>query len=147
MVQTGEIPVMGFIQGNSFVCTSKMQTKDADDNLLPMDLSEMTNIIMDFRDKPNKNGALCAHISLGDGISISGDNNEYLTFRLTKEQTNAFQHNTEPFTVAGKSIQGTSVSVTANGKYYADIAFMIGDEVKTLLKTSVIVIASITEIP
>ena len=147
MVQTGEIAVLGFIQGNGFSKTLKMQTRDENDALQPFDLSVMTDIMMDFRDKPNKDGTLYGRISLGDGIEISGDDNEYFTIKLTSEQTNAFPFNTEPFNVTWKSITGTSVNASAGGKYYADIAFFIGDEVKTLLKTTIVVIASITEIP
>lgn len=147
MVQTGEIEAIGFIQGNTFSKTLKMQTKDENDALQPFDLSAMTDILMDFRDKPNQEGNLIARIGLNDGIVISGDDNEYMTISLTKEQTNAFPFNTEPFSVTWKSITGTAVNTTANGKYYADIAFFVGEEVKTLLKTTVVVIASITEIP
>jgi hypothetical protein len=145
MVSTGTLPTIAFIQGNTFATTIKMQRKDENDVLQPFVLTDFTKIQMDFRDKPNRNGSLIARISLGDGIEIIGDDNELLVIKLNKFLTNSFEHNITPFNLSTK-VHGTNVNVVVAGKYYTDIAFYVGDDVKTLLKADVIVMASITEI-
>jgi len=144
MINTGELPELGFIRGNNFSYSFSMFTKDAEGENAPFDLGAITEIRMDIRNKPSMEGDLIVRLSLGNGIITGGDDGNNVSFSLTKEQTMLFAPNVSPFT-ASVVIKGTSTSGTVNGKYYTDIAFFVGDEVKTLLKAKISVIANITD--
>jgi hypothetical protein len=140
MIHIGQLPDLGFIRGNSFRKTISMFTKDQDEVLTPMNLSDFSEIRMDIRSKPNEDGELLARLDLNSGLSVDGGQ---LTMSLTKKQTNRFKPNASVFTKP-VSVKGTSVMYSFNGRYYSDIAFFVGDEVKTLLKVDILVMANIT---
>lgn len=146
MVTSGELPQIGFIRGNTWKRTYAMFTKDELDANVDFDLSAITDIRMDVRDKPTEDGTLYARLRIGSGITkLTGADSHKFTLSINRETGLAFVPNATPFT-GTVVIKGTSTSATFNGKYYADIAFYIGPEVKTLLKVTVYVIANITSL-
>ena len=146
MVTSGELPQIGFIRGNTWARTYAMYGKDDQDANVPFSLDGITDIRMDVRDKPTEDGTLYARLRIGSGITkLTGDDSHKFTLNIDRETSLAFVPNASPFQ-GSVVIQGTRTSATFNGKYYADIAFFVGDEVKTWLKATVYVIANITSL-
>lgn len=84
-----------------------------DDDDVPYDLSIYDNIIMDIRYGISNESRLLYSLSLENGaITINGDDNNIIIFRIEKEYTKDF----------------------ATGIFFRDIKFIKGDDVKTLLK-------------
>lgn len=141
MAAVGELPEIQFIRGDDLTYSFNMFLKDNLGVTTPYDLSVLTDIRMDFRNKPTRDGALIIGLSLGSGIAIGGDDNNKVTITLSEIDTALFDPNVFAF-VTPEMGKKTSI---ANSRYYTDIAFFFGSDIKTLLKAKVLVTANITD--
>lgn len=141
MAAVGELPEIEFIRGDDLTYSFYMFLKDGQGVTTPYDLvAVVDDIRMDFRTKPTKDGALIISLTLGNGIAIGGVDNNKVTITLTEAQTAYFDPNVFAF-VTPELGKKTGLP---NSRYYTDIAFIIGSEVRTLLKAKVLVTANIT---
>jgi hypothetical protein len=141
MAAVGELPEIHFVRGDDLTYSFNMFLRDDQGVTTPYDLSSVTDIRMDFRNKPTKDGALIIRLTLGSGITIGGVNNNKVTITLSEVDTALFDPNVFAF-VTPELGKKTSL---ANNRYYTDIAFFFGSEVITLLKAKVLVTANITD--
>ena len=141
MAAVGELPEIEFIRGDDLTYSFNMFLKNNQGVRTPYDLDVMTDIRMDFRTKPTKDGALIISLTLGNGIAIGGVYNNKVTITLSETQTALFDPNVFAF-VTPELGKKTSLP---NSRYYTDIAFFIGSEVRTFLKAKVLVTANITD--
>lgn len=89
---------------------------------VPIDLTIYDNIKMELRRGTNRRTTLIKTFTIGDGLTISGDSNNELVITYSTAITD---------------------ELTA-GKYYRDIRFVSGSEVKTYLEGNIIVTENIT---
>lgn len=122
------LPTYKIIRGNSDTRSHAFVYKDGED-YLPYDLdANYTDIKMDIRDKPFLKGRLIASLSLGNGLSIEGEDDNILKVELSSEQSLGFHKD-------------------KNRPYFYDIFFFgAGGKVITYLRGEYDVIANITDI-
>jgi hypothetical protein len=119
-----------------------------DDERVPFDLTQYDDIIMDIRDNPFESAAKFIGVSLGKGISITGDNNETLVIQLSSKETEKLStiHNQ-----LAPNSTNTLNTLQKPGKqeyfYFRDIRFIIADEVVTKLNGRYKVINNISNTP
>lgn len=95
-----------------------------DETETPIDLTIYDNIKMELRRGTNRRTMLIGTFTIGDGLTIGGDNNNELVINY-------------PTTITDE---------LSTGKYYRDIRFVSGSDVQTLLEGVIIVTENITEI-
>lgn len=86
-----------------------------DDDDIPYDLSIYDDIVMDIRFGISNESRLLASLSLGNGITIDGLNNNILLFNIDSDITKDF----------------------STGVFYRDIRFIENGKVQTFLKGKV----------
>jgi len=126
------LPPYEIIRGNSDEREHVFMTTNGEGVLVPYNLSaEFTDVQMQVRDKPFNKGNLIATLSLGDGLTITGEevgDNNILTVSLSSEQSLNFAKD-------------------KNKPYYYDIVFIgASNKVKTLLRGTYEVTANVTTI-
>jgi len=116
----------------------------------PFDLTVYSDIRLDVRNNPYESAARFISLSLGNGISIGGDDNNVLIIELSKNDTNKLITNHNQFSSNPFNKTSTSQSSTIRRLeyfYFRDIRFIIGDSVSTKLNGRYKVINNITSIP
>jgi hypothetical protein len=88
-------------------------TEDADPTPLPIDLSIYDNIKADFREGPAEYSTLVFSKELGDGITISGDDDNILTISISSADTELMQEGNYYFDI--RFTAGAAVSIEVEG--------------------------------
>jgi len=114
---------------------------------VPFALTVYTDIIMDVRENPYEKAKKVFTLSLGDGIDVTGVDDNELMITISSERSELF---------GGKAYQlPANTCVTTFGikqdvcaepmLYFRDIRFKIGDDVKTRLNGRYLVEHNITK--
>ena len=149
------LPKLTFVRGDLFSRVILFRTPNendptgADPETYPQvafPLTGFSDIYADIRDTPDESGTLYAHLELGDGFEIMGDDQADLGMVITKEKSNAFIPNTQPFPVT-MQIRGVTVNAVVDGLYYCDVRFIADNEVRTFLHIPFEIVSNITQIP
>jgi hypothetical protein len=72
-------------QGDNKSVSLVFKDKDVLGVLTPIDLTQYSSIKMDIKKRVNVNESPFISWSIGDGLTISGDNNEILNFEFAQE--------------------------------------------------------------
>lgn len=139
MADIGTLRDESFVKGDTFT-EPLVFTEIIDDVETPFDLTIYSDIRMDVRNKPYESATRFLSLSLGNGISISGDDNNILIISLTAEDTELLATNHNQLASSG------TYTLSGDRYYYRDIRFIIGDEVATKLNGRYKVINNITDI-
>ena len=146
----GALPDRILIKGDTFKQALTF-TKLVDDVTEPIDLSVYTDIRMDVRDAPSQSATKFITVSLGNGITISGDDNNILLIEIPSTETEKLITTFNQFDV--NSVNRSSATLQNSRKlqeysyYYRDIRFIIGSDISTKLNGKLLVLNNITEIP
>lgn len=149
MAAIGTLKDISIIKGDSFTEALTFNTI-VNGNQVPMDLTVFTNIIMDIRNNPIESAEKFVTVSLGNGISITGQNNNILVITLTSEQTNKLVTPHKQFE-SNQLNKTNTLNVLSNKPneyfYFRDIRFIIGSDVSTRLNGRYKIINNITKLP
>ena len=149
------IPKFSIVRGDEFfrIFQFSMPHPDDPDGLdpetyppLPFDLTGFTQMLCDFRDKPDEAEGVC-YVSLKDedGLSVIGDDNDGLGMFISSAKSNEFKPNTTPHSYT-TVVEGARYLVTVDAVYYYDIRLLVNDSVRTWLTGTMEVISNITKI-
>ncbi len=149
MTDIGTLRDEDLIKGDSFNESIEFYTL-IDDVNTPFDLTVYSDIRMDVRDNPYESANRFISLSLGNGISIGGDDNNVLIIELSEKDTDKLVTNYNQF--ATNPSNKTSTLQTSGYKkleyfYFRDIRFIIGGSVSTKLNGRYKVTNNITSIP
>jgi hypothetical protein len=149
MTDIGTLRDEDLIKGDTFNESMEFYTL-IDDVNTPFDLTVYSDIRMDVRDNPYESANRFISLSLGNGISIGGDDNNVLIIELSEEDTDKLVTNYNQF--ATNPSNKTSTLQTSGYKkleyfYFRDIRFVIGASVSTKLNGRYKVTNNITSIP
>lgn len=126
MATVGELPIVEIVRGDDFTELLTFEYVDNDVNL-PFDLTVYDDIIMDVRRKGKEDADIMFTLSLGNGLTVGGDDDNELTIYIDHTNSNKFIADYSNFT--------TTYGVPTPVKYhYRDIRFVTGGIVTTLLK-------------
>jgi hypothetical protein len=76
---------INLVQGNNKTIALKFEEKGLLDELIPIDLTIYSEIKMDVKRKVNVNELPFISWTVGDGLTISGTDNNFLTFEFAQE--------------------------------------------------------------
>lgn len=130
-MKPGKLPTLYLTRSSqtleTFTFTYQQPADDSGDPVdLMLDLSQYDDIRMDVRNTDNFEGDLLYSLSLGDGVSITGDDNEQLNLEHSTAKTDNFE---------------------ADGEYWRDLMLVTGDEAVIVARGKMIVQFNITEKP
>lgn len=145
MSNIGELPLVELVRGDYKQESMEFQNSDE----TPYDLTVYNNIIMDVRDNPYESANLVFSISLGNGITIGGDNNELLIIEISSDNSEKFVTDYTQFNKNPSKLYTLSKNVDLNMPVYffRDIRFIIDDKVVTTLNGKYKVINNISKRP
>lgn len=145
MSNIGELPLVELIRGDYKQESMEFQNSDE----TPYDLTVYNNIVMDVRDNPYEDANLVFSISLGNGITIGGDNNELLIIEISSDNSEKFITAYTQFNKNPSKLYTLSKNVDLNMPtyFFRDIRFIIDDKVVTTLNGKYKVINNISKRP
>jgi hypothetical protein len=88
--QIGNINIL-LKQANTQTISLAFKKRLPDDSLEPVDLTQYSSIVMNVKDKLDSSVKPFLSFSLGDGLTILGDNDEILSFTFTRQFVKADQ--------------------------------------------------------
>jgi len=125
MASVGQLPLVELVRGDDYT-ESLTFTYTENDVVFPFDLSVYDDIIMDVRRKGKEESNIVFTLSLGDGLTIDGDDDNILVIGIDHINSNKFDADYSQFTNTVTSLQPKF--------YYRDIRFVLNGTVSTLLK-------------
>lgn len=145
MADIGELPLVELIRGDYRAESIEFQ----DDLEAPYDLTIYDDIIMDVRDNPYEGANLVFSLSLGNGITVGGDDNELLIIEISSENSEKFVTDYNQFDKNPSRTYTLTNNVNLNKPVYffRDIRFFIDGKVVTNLNGKYKVINNISKIP
>ena len=145
MADIGELPLVEIIRGDYRAEPIEFQ------NALeaPYDLTIYDDIIMDVRDNPYEDANLVFSLSLGNGITIGGDDNELLIIEISSENSEKFITDYTQFSKNPTKLYTLTQNVNLSKPVYffRDIRFIIDGKVVTNLNGKYKVINNISKRP
>lgn len=145
MADIGELPLVELIRGDY-----KAESMEFQDALgAAYDLTIYDDIIMDVRDNPYEDANLVFSISLGNGITIGGNNNELLIIEITSDNSVKFVTDYNQFSKNPTKLYTLTQNVNLNKPIYffRDIRFIIDGKIVTNLNGKYKVINNISKRP
>lgn len=139
MGSVGELPQVEIVRGESYTELLTFQYRGEGDVVLPYPLTVFEDIIMDVRRKARVDSDLVFTLSLGQGLSIVGDDNHQLLIVMSHTDTKKFNPDYSNFPLPAGSFPSTRL-------YYRDIMFVQGGEVFPLLKGTFKIIHNVTDV-
>lgn len=140
MSYVGKLEQVEFVKGDYYI--ESFAFYEDEEETVPVDLTVYDEIYMDIRIQPKESSKRILRLSLGNGISITGDNNNILTIEIESDNSRLFNSSFYQLNVS----TGTLVQRAASGIYYRDIRFIINDVVFTMLNGKIKIISNITSI-
>lgn len=138
MSYVGKLDQVEFVRGDYYV--ESFAFYEDEEETTPIDLTVYDEIYMDIRVEPKESSKRILRLSLGNGISITGDNNEILMIEIESDNSELFSSSFYQLNMS----TGTLAQRTASGIYYRDIRFIINDVVFTMLNGKIKIISNIT---
>lgn len=138
MSYVGKLDQVEFVRGDYF--TESFAFYEDEEETTPIDLTVYDEIYMDIRVEPKESSKRILRLSLGNGISITGDDNEILMIEIESDNSELFSSSFYQF----NNSTGTLAQRTVSGIYYRDIRFIINDVVFTMLSGKIKIISNIT---